>query len=1227
MNFSGFKVIVISMLWSLGSQAQKINPLFYHVYAEDGITSDKTTVIYQDFQGYIWIGTEEGLTKFISYDDRNFEQYWSSESDGSTIDNDFITALFEDSSKTLWVGSLTGLCRYDRSTNSFDRLCHRHPLMANKRINAIAEYDSLLWIATNSNLLVYDFRSDSIVSKFENTSIENLHATFNTIHTTNENIWVGTSEGLYAIRDSKFVFISNLGQKNITSLTSSNNQLLVGTSNSGVLTLPKYGLVRQYTTDSEPALVSNRINDILTRANGETWIATDNGLSILTPDQNGTRSLQYNFSNHFGISDEEVRHLYEDDVDAIWLTTPLGGVNYYHDAHNQFDYYGQQTTTAQSDELMDNHVLSLFKEKDNNAFWVGSRGGISRFTEDQKRFDHYSFYLNGQKSNHQIRSITRDSSGIFWLGTERGLFICDLKKKLFKDVSKEFSLDQEDKINIVFTDNQNTVWVGTQSNGLQQVGGQTYHFDFDSSAEESHLHTPGINDILQLSNGTIWIGTSSGLYLLENNKLTHKTITLSNETTLHHPWISFIRSNAAGQLVLGTRQYGLLIISSNDYTGEVLANTSTGLPTNDVRSMTRVSDKLIWVSTAVGLTKLRTVNDHVEKLSNFYLQDGLQGTQFSARAGVLLKNHAYFGGLNGLTHFDPTTVKEYDLPLSVNLTNLHVIDQISSSSPIEKVLTQSIGVKDSLLLEPEQNSFTISFIAVDYMRPKSVQYKFKLENHDKEWQYGHDHSARYTNIPRGRRYTFTVQAISRFRSWSEPKSITIYIAPYFYETAWFKILVAFLAVGLLFVILHYREKSSKFKQRNLQRLVDLKTKELKLEVATKEQTALELEKAKNDAEKANRIKSEFLANISHEIRTPLNGILGMSQLVAENEPNEENREMLNVLGKSAESLKGIIDDLLDLSKIEAGKYDISNDELDLPKLIENVVMAFEPEASIKGINILVNIDPTIPHALYSDELRVKQVLVNLLSNSIKFTEKGQVEIIANLLTTDGTGAKIAVGIKDTGIGIPLDKQEEIFSSFTQVESSSKRKYGGTGLGLAICKKLISLMGGKIWVESVPGHGTHFQFELTFNYTGDHENTGGPVNIDNNKHILLVEDNNVNIMVAKKMLLKSNQRVDTAFNGQEGLNLAKRKKYDLILMDIQMPVMDGLEATMLIRALNHGSFKSPIVALTAGAMNQERAKALEAGMNDFLTKPIKYEQLARVMAKYLNNPEEVPSMQK
>ncbi len=1226
MNFHRFRIVIVGLISILNLAAQPKNPLFYHVYADYGMTSDKTTVTHQDYQGYIWIGTEEGLNKFISYTELDFDQYKSIRDDSSTLTNDYITTLFEDSKRNLWVGTMNGLCLYNRNLDNFTRISQRHEALMNKKVNAIVERENELWIATDDMLCVYDLLSDSIRKTFSWKTPADKQARFNDLYTTNDHVWVATSNGLYFAKDMFLDPIQGYEDVEVTSITlSEDGQIVTGTKHNGLWTLNKSGNITAYTTETAVNLTSNQVNDVLKISNGDIWVATNNGLTFLDLTTNTSKKLTYDFNKFYGLSDYEVRQLYQDNVGAIWMTSPLGGVNYYHESDNQFDYYGQTTSNALSNELMDYSVLSMYEDTLRNELWIGSRIGLSKYSEEEDIFQHFHFTLNGQRESNQILSIAEDSPNHFLLGTEKGLFSWNTTTKKFQPIDDHS--DFKDQINVIYKDRSGAIWIGTQNNGLKRLSDQMDEFHIQFAVGEDRVSVPNINDIIQLSDGTVWVGTTSGLFYVNGNlELKSYPIRLNNEKILDS-WVNYLCTSTEGKLIVGSRKEGLILIKPHAAQDAVMVNKEMGLATNDVRSMTRISDSLVWISTNVGLAKLTTNSDSVLKVTNFYLHDGLQGKQFTPKAGVALNKQVYFGGLSGLTHFNPTKVKEFDIPLVVNLTDLTINDQLikpGSNSTIKK----SISVSDTLVLGPDQNNFTISFMAMDYMRPDSVKYRYRLEKYDKNWMYSTAHNATYTNIPRGKQYTFVVQAVSRFRNWSEPRSIIVYMTPYFYETAWFKILIAFLTVGILFAVLRYREQASVIKQRNLKRLVDLRTKELKLEVEAKEKTAVELEKAKNDAEKANRIKSEFLANISHEIRTPLNGILGMSHLVSENEPNPENREMLNILGSSAKSLREIIDDLLDLSKIEAGKYDIAVEEFNLTQLAREIVMAFEPEARLKNIALLTHIDSDIPEMLIGDELRIKQVLVNLLSNSLKFTDSGSIELSINLLDNQENKSILQIGVRDTGIGIPYDKQDDVFSSFSQVESGSKRKYGGTGLGLAISKKLILLMGGTIVVESIPGEGSFFKIELALSKS-DGPGITADLNIDlsvpEGRKILLVEDNAVNTIVATKMLQKTNQMVDTASNGKDALVKAEKNSYDLILMDIQMPVMDGLEATLKIRQSTGLSANTPIVALTAGAMHHDREKALKVGMSDFIPKPISYDQLEKVLIKYLNNPEEVPSM--
>lgn len=381
----------------------------------------------------------------------------------------------------------------------------------------------------------------------------------------------------------------------------------------------------------------------------------------------------------------------------------------------------------------------------------------------------------------------------------------------------------------------------------------------------------------------------------------------------------------------------------------------------------------------------------------------------------------------------------------------------------------------------------------------------------------------------------------------------------------------------------------------------------------------ELRKALDLAQEASKSKTSFLATMSHEIRTPMNGVIGMISLLLDTQLSEEQQFFARVVESSAKTLLEIINDILDISKLEAGKVTLEIIPFMVKELVESVQILTQPLADKKHLDLIVDIDSDIPSTLLGDPTRLRQVVLNLVTNAIKFTEKGNVTIRVKKHNEFDNRFGIRFEVMDTGIGVSKKNQAKLFAQFSQVDSSITRKYGGSGLGLAICRNIVMLMNGDIGLESEEGKGSTFWFTAVFGKMDHVQKTKGHY-VDEfdlqpqHLKILVAEDNEVNQLVIKTMLTKMGHDVVVATNGLEALNHVQHSVCDLILMDMQMPVMDGLEATKQVRKLSGPAKRIPIIALTANAMNGDREKCLEAGMNGYLSKPINKEELIAILSQ-------------
>jgi len=399
--------------------------------------------------------------------------------------------------------------------------------------------------------------------------------------------------------------------------------------------------------------------------------------------------------------------------------------------------------------------------------------------------------------------------------------------------------------------------------------------------------------------------------------------------------------------------------------------------------------------------------------------------------------------------------------------------------------------------------------------------------------------------------------------------------------------------------------------------------DLNMELQLSHQAAVD---ARNDAQKADQAKSIFLATMSHEIRTPMNGVIGMTALLGETHLTPEQADYVNVISTSGEALLNVINDVLDFSKIESGNMQLEEKSFNLRKTITDVIGLFANKAKMQGIALVYEIDEAIAPILIADSLRLRQILINLVNNALKFTHQGEVSLSVKQVLADPEKATLLFTIRDTGIGIAKEKQEQLFKAFSQIDSSDTRRYEGTGLGLVISERLVNLMQGTIQLKSEVNRGSTFYFQIQTGIcrapvaepqldnailTTSHKPTE-TFALDHPLQILIAEDNLINLKLATVVLKKLGYETDAAMDGKQAVQLAAQKKYDLILMDIMMPVMNGLEATKVIRSTF--AVQPKIIAMTANAMPEDRTKCIEAGMDEYLSKPIDRLALVEMLRK-------------
>jgi len=1206
--------------------------IFSHVDVNHGLSGNSIKCIYQDSKGFVWFGTNNGLSRFDGY---KFEIFRNN-ADSTTILDNNINVITEDNEGNLWVGTRKGISVLNNNTYKFHTLSlSQTPPFRCPDIEYITSMSSdqggNIMIGTHNGLFYFTEKDNTITQilldeKVCISPVNNITA----IISDHLGFWIGTMNGMiyYYDKTSKFfrkIETNGLRLGSISKLFLDNKNFLWVGDVSGLhsFDIRNNKWDRLFQERIETVFKNLQINGIDQDKENNIWVSTDGrGAFIIDSSRKNIINLTNIPYSEGSLTSNGLSTLYCDKAGIVWIGTSKKGVDF-HKKIRKFNMFRNLPTQPNS---LNNNDVNCISEDGNGNILIGTNGGgLNIYNPNTRKFYRSLANLNSANiSSDIIVSIFEDSDRKIWIGTYLGGLNCidpeTGKITVFRHSDTDSTTISDDRVWGICEDSNKNLWIATLTSGLNLLDRKTGKFK-RFNTENHSICFNYINSITPDEKGNLWLSTANGLTyfnpLESSSKCYYNNLSIPGSLSDNHVISTF--KDSRGLFWVCTDD-GLNLMNSDSNTFKVFREKD-GLPSNQVLKVIEDNDGCLWISTRNGISKLTvgksgSGDDLFFNFINYGISDGLQGKEFNESSALKTKNgELWFGGPDGLNVFYPSDIKAVNSVSKIILTNLRIDNRVIKVGEVinnRVLLDKPIFNADRITLKYIENSFTIDFAVLNFFFPERNKYVYNLEGFNEKWisTDGMENHATFSNLKNGK-YIFRVKGTNLDGTLNElPATLEIKVLPPIWKS-WYSYLFYLIILTSILFFLRYL---TLYKER-------LNT-QLKHEYL-KSQHIHEID----------LMKIKFLTNISHEFRTPLSLIFSPAEkLILKLKDKPEEKYLIQIM-QNAKRLLFMVNQLLDFRKMEVQGFRYNPSLGDIIAVIEDSVLSFKGLADQKCIKLEFISDIEELNTFF-DKDKLEKIVFNLISNAIKFTHvKGSVKVWIHSSQDDNLSdpvqnlkpSRITIRVEDSGIGISPDKTDRLFSSFYQIDSAFSGDQG-SGIGLSLVKEFVKLHDGEINVESEPDKGSCFIITLPvittikalknkeFNSADSSDypiersiNDYGPDNILKEKPTLIIVDDNDDLRFYLKDNFKIQYNVYEASNGNDALILILKIVPDLIISDIMMPGMNGIELCKKVKS-DHRICHIPLILLTAHSSSEDQSEYLNTGADDCIVKPFSFQML-------------------